>query len=122
MRHIERNSLLLFMVPIDSPDIIGDYNVLLNELGKYSPELLTKDKILAITKCDMADEELLKMVEKDLKKGLKKEGPINTFFISAVTGFGIDKLKNGIMKMLDTANPPKPIVKDIEPDIEPDYE
>ena len=69
----------------------------------------------------MADEELLKMVEKDLKKGLKKEGSINTFFISAVTGMGIDKLKTGIMKMLDTANPPKP--KTEEPKTEwPDIE
>ncbi len=121
LRHIERNSLLLFMVPIDSTDIIGDYNILLNELGKYSPELLTKDKILAITKCDMADEELMKMVEKDLKKSLKKEGNISTYFISAVTGLGIEKLKNGIMKMLDVANPPKPKEEDQKtewPDIE----
>jgi GTPase len=108
LRHIERNSLLLFMVPVDSPDIVGDYKILLNELHKYSPELLTKDKILAITKCDLADEELLKMIEKDLKKNLKKEGPIETHFISAATGTGTEKLKNGIMKMLDKVNPPKP--------------
>src|SRR5207248_973443 len=108
LRHIERNSLLLFMVPIDSDDIVRDYKILLNELGKYSPELLTKDRILAITKCDLADEELMKMVEKDLKKklkgkGAKKEDSLTTLFISAATGLGIEKLKDELMKKLDNA-------------------
>lgn len=103
LRHIERNSILLFMVPIDSNDIVKDYQVLLHELEKYNPELLTKDRLLAITKCDMADEELLKMTEKEIKAKLKKE-KVPLFFISGVSGFGLEKLKTGIMKLLDKAN------------------
>jgi GTPase len=101
LRHIERNSLLLFMLPVDSADIVHDYKILLGELGKFSPELLTKSRLIAISKCDMADEELIKMVEKDLKKRLKKELAAPIIFISAATGFGIEKLKDNIMKMLD---------------------
>ncbi|HWB63918.1 MAG TPA: GTPase, partial [Chitinophagales bacterium] len=101
LRHIERNSVLLFMVPIDSNDVWRDYNILLSELGKYSPELLGKDKILAISKCDLADEELIKMTEKELKKKLKKEAAVPLIFISAATGYGIDKLKDQVMKVLD---------------------
>ncbi len=101
LRHIERNSLLLFMVPIDSDDIVRDYKILLSELGKYSPELLTKDRILAISKCDLADDELLKMTEKDIKKKFKKGESLPVIFISGVAGLGIDKLKDAIMKMLD---------------------
>ena len=109
LRHIERNSLLLFMVPIDSDDIVRDYKILLGELGKYSPELLTKDRILAISKCDLADEELIKMVEKDLKKKLKgkstkKEDALTILFISAATGLGIEKLKDELMKKLDSGH------------------
>jgi GTP-binding protein len=105
LRHIERNSVLLFMVPIDSPDILHDYKILLSELKKYSPELLTKSRLLAISKCDLADEELIKMVEKDLKKKLKKDLATPVIFISAATGMGIDKLKDLIMKLLDTKQP-----------------
>ncbi len=101
LRHIERNSLLLFMLPIDSADIVGDYKILLGELGKFSPELLTKNRLIAISKCDLADEELIKMVEKDLKKKLKKDLAAPVVFISAATGLGIEKLKDNIMKMLD---------------------
>lgn len=105
LKHIERNSILLFMVPVDSSDILHDYKVLLSELGKFNPELLTKDKILAITKCDLADEELLKMIEKDLKAEAKKaKSPLKGLpivFISAASNFNIDKLKDGIMKLLE---------------------
>lgn len=107
LRHIERNSILLFMIPVDSSDIVKDYNILLSELRKFNPELLGKDRILAITKCDLANEELLKMTEKDIKKRLKKElqpqaeQKMPLLFISAVTGFGIEKLKDSIMKLLD---------------------
>jgi GTPase len=101
LRHIERNAILLFMVPVDSPDIVRDYKILLSELGKYSPELLTKDRMLAISKCDLADEELIKMIAKDLKKKLSKEKGMPVLFISAATGSGIENLKDEIMKMLD---------------------
>lgn len=102
LRHIERNSVLLFMVPVDTDDIIGNYKILLTELEKFNPELLAKDRILAITKCDMIDDELQKMIEKELKAALKKAGEnITPLFISGVTGMGIEKLKDAIMKILD---------------------
>lgn len=102
LRHIERNSVLLFMVPVDADDIIANYKILLTELQKFNPELLAKDRILAITKCDMVDDELQKMIEKDLKAALKKAGEnITPLFISGVTGMGIEKLKDAIMKKLD---------------------
>jgi GTPase len=69
-------------------------------LKQYNPELLTKEKILAISKCDLVDEELRKMIEKDLKKGLKGKEKITPLYISAATGFGIDTLKDEIMKKL----------------------
>lgn len=100
LRHIERNSILLFMVPVDSNDILHDYKVLLNELEKYNPELIIKDRILAVTKCDLVDDELRKMVEKDLKKKLKAESNVTLLFISAATNYHIDKLKDEIMKKL----------------------
>lgn len=100
LRHIERNSVLLFMVPVDSQDIVKDYQILLSELEKFNPELLTKDRLLAISKCDLADEELLKMIEKDLKKK-KSAGLPRTLFISAATGSGINKMKDEIMKLLN---------------------
>ena len=101
LRHIERNSILLFMVPVDSNDIVGEYKILLNELGKFNPELVIKDRILAITKCDLVDEELRKMVEKDMNKNLKAAGEnVTTIFISAAANFNIDKLKDQIMNKL----------------------
>ena len=100
LRHIERNSILLFMVPVDSNDILHDYKMLLNELEKYNPELIIKDRILAVTKCDLVDDELRKMVEKDLKKKLKTESNVTLLFISAATNYHIDKLKDEIMKKL----------------------
>jgi GTP-binding protein len=62
LRHIERNSVLLFMIPADSPDVKKDYAILLNELEQYSPELLDKERMLAITKCDMLDEVMMQAV------------------------------------------------------------
>lgn len=88
LRHIERNSLLLFMVPGDTDDIKKEYDILLNELATFNPELLDKGRVLAITKCDLLDEELIEMLKSTLPEGL----PI--VFISSVTGFGIDKLKD----------------------------
>ena len=88
LRHIERNSLLLFMVPGDTDDILHEYNVLVDELRRFNPELLDKPRVLAITKCDLLDEELIEMLKEEL------EGAFPIVFISAVTGFGLDELKD----------------------------
>jgi len=95
LRHIERNSILLFIVPCDSPDIKKEYNVLLNELKKYNPELLKKQRILGISKIDMLDEEMIN----DLKKQIKIRKPV--VFFSSITGNGISELKN---KLWDELN------------------
>ena len=88
LRHIERNSLLLFMVPGDTDDIKHEYEVLLNELTTFNPELLDKGRVLAITKCDLLDNELMDM----LKDTLPENVPV--VFISAVTGYGLNELKD----------------------------
>lgn len=95
LRHIERNAILLFMIPADSQDIKKEYSILLNELEKYNPELTTKSRILAISKCDMADEELMA----DMKKELPED--ITTIFISSVSGFGIAELKDKLWETLN---------------------
>lgn len=94
LRHIERNSLLLFMIPADAKDIKKEYEILLNELKKYNPELLDKKRLLAISKSDMLDEELL--------TEMKREVPtdIPTLFISAATQQGITELKDLIWRNL----------------------
>lgn len=94
LRHIERNSVLLFMVPADSKDIKEDYRVLLNELEQFSPELLDKDRVLAITKCDLLDDELRTAIRKELPKG------VETVLISSVSGFGLPELKDLLWKVL----------------------
>ena len=94
LRHIERNSLLLFMVPADAKDIKTEYGILLNELRKYNPELLDKKRILAITKTDMLDDELKAEMQKDVPTEL----PV--IFISSVTNQGIKELKDLIWKNL----------------------
>lgn len=88
LRHIERNAALLFMVPADADDITAQYNILLNELELYNPELMFKDRILAITKSDMLDDEL----ERDLAKTLPEGVP--SIFISSVSGKNIQALKD----------------------------
>lgn len=100
LRHIERNSILLFMVPVDSKDIVAEYHILLRELEKFNPELVVKDRILAITKCDLADDELQKMIQAELKQKLKGQ-KLTTLFISAAANQNISKLKDAIMKKLD---------------------
>jgi len=94
LRHIERNSVLLFMIPCDSADIKKDFKVLRNELEQYSPELLHKDIVLAITKCDMLDAELTKAIKKDLPK------KVDCVMISSVANQGLDKLKDALWKKL----------------------
>jgi GTP-binding protein len=94
LRHIERNPLLLFMVPADARDIRQQYEILLNELRKYNPELLDKKRLLAITKSDMLDEELMNALQRELPK------EIPSVFISSVTQQGISELKDLIWKNL----------------------
>lgn len=94
LRHIERNSLLLFMVPADSDDIKKEYEILLNELKMFNPELLYKDRLLAITKCDMLDEELTEEIKKDLPD-------IPSIFISSVSQIGLVELKDLIWNQLN---------------------
>ena len=96
LRHIERNSLLLFMVPGDTDDIKHDYEVLLGELKKFNPELIDKHRVLAITKCDLLDDELIDMLRETLPTDL----PV--VFISAVTGQGIDDLKDVLWRELNS--------------------
>lgn len=94
LRHIERNAILLFLVPADSDDIVKEYEILLNELAKYNEELLKKQRILAISKCDMIDEEL----ENEIRQTLPTDVPV-TFF-SSVTGNGLMELKDLIWNEL----------------------
>jgi len=94
LRHIERNSLLLFMVPCDSDDIHKEYKILLNELKQYNPELMHKDRLLAITKSDMIDNELMEELKKDLPK-------IPYIFISSVAQQGLTELKDMIWERLN---------------------
>lgn len=88
LRHIERNSILLFMVPADAPDVKGQYRILLGELEKYNPELLDKKRILAISKADMLDEELMTEMEKEIPMG------VPYIFISSVSQYNLDRLKD----------------------------
>lgn len=96
LRHIERNSLLLFMVPGDTDNIRKEYEILLEELRKFNPGLLQKHRILAITKCDLLDEELIEMLKAELPEDLL------VVFISAVTGYGLTELKDKLWEELNS--------------------
>ena len=95
LRHIERNSVLLFLIPADSNDIAEEYGILLGELGKYNPELLHKQRLLAVSKCDMLDNVLKEQLVPTLPKGIK------TVFISSLTGEGLKQLKDMLWKVLN---------------------
>lgn len=97
LRHIERNAVLLFMVPADSDDIHNEYKVLLHELAEYNPELLDKQRILAISKSDMLDEELMAEIRLDLPE-------IPVVFISSVVGTGLTELKDRLWEVLNDAS------------------
>ena len=97
LRHIERNSTLLFLIPSDSDDIVKRYNILLGELKKYNPEMLDKSRLIAITKCDLLDEELMNEIEKDIKKSIK----IEFIFISSISNIGLSELKDKVWEMLN---------------------
>lgn len=101
LRHIERNAMLLFLVPADSNDIIKDYEILLNELEQYNPELLDKKRLLGISKADLLDDELFEAVKKDLEKQLKKKHRIPYIIFSSQTGKGIQPLKDELWKLMN---------------------
>lgn len=96
LRHIERNSLLLFLVPGDTDNIAKEYHILLNELKKFNPGMLDKHRVLAVTKCDLLDEELMEMLKSELPNDL----PV--VYISAVTGFGLTELKDILWEELNS--------------------
>ena len=98
LRHIERNSLLLFMVPGDAEDIRKEYDILLNELATFNPDMLDKQRVLAITKCDLLDDELIEMLEETLPEGIPH------VFISSVTGLGVSVLKDILWNELNKEN------------------
>jgi GTP-binding protein len=96
LRHIERNSILLFMIPADSENIQKEYAVLLNELRQYNPELLNKERVLAITKSDMLDEEMKEQMKADIPE-------IAYLFISSLAQQGLVELKDLLWKKLNNA-------------------
>ena len=97
LRHIERNAVLLFLIPADADDIEKQYNILLDELKRYNPEILDKERFIAISKCDMLDEEL----RAELKAELDNTLPVNYMFISSVAQQGLTELKDVLWKMLN---------------------
>ncbi|MCH5224890.1 MAG: GTPase ObgE [Muribaculaceae bacterium] len=96
LRHIERNAVLLFLIPADSDDIKRDYGILLNELKEFNPELADKSRVLAISKSDLLDDELREEISKELPEG------IPTVFISAVTGQGLTELKDLLWREINS--------------------
>ena len=97
LRHIERNSTLLFMIPSDSDDIVTSYKILLKELKKYNPEMLDKSRLIAITKSDLLDDELIKEIEFEIKEKIEEE----YIFISSISNLGLIELKDKIWEMLN---------------------
>ncbi|MDN3668552.1 GTPase ObgE [Echinicola jeungdonensis] len=94
LRHIERNSILLFMVPVDADSIKKEYEILVKELKKYNPELLDKRRILALSKSDMLDEELMEEMKSDVPEG------VDYLFVSSVSAYNLDRLKDLIWKAI----------------------
>jgi GTP-binding protein len=103
LRHIERNSALLFMIPADTKDIKNEYKILKNELKQHNPELLDKRRIIAITKADMLDEELMTALKKEFPRDKMTDGTkVPVTFISSVSGFGIPQLKDLLWDALNS--------------------
>ncbi len=95
LRHIERNAVLLFMIPCDSQDLKAEYNTLDQELGEYNPELLDKPRVIAITKCDLLDKELQQLIANELPDSW------NVVFISAVSQYGLTELKDKLWQVIN---------------------
>jgi GTPase len=101
LRHIERNSILLFLIPADSNDIVADYKILLNELEQYNPELLDKKRILGISKADMLDDELYEELKKDVDKKFAKKFKIPYVIFSSHSGKNLQQLKDELWKLMN---------------------
>lgn len=102
LRHIERNAVLLFMIPVDAKDIKQEYNILINELRLHNPELLDKRRVIAITKCDMIDGELKEALQKEVPKDKQSDGSeVQVLFISSVAGQGISELKDVLWQQMN---------------------
>ncbi|AZQ43636.1 GTPase ObgE [Nonlabens ponticola] len=100
LRHIERNSTLLFLIPADSDDISAEYEILLNELRKYNPEMLDKERFVAISKADMLDEELMEQMREELdNQGAFNGAPY--MFISSISQYNMQQLKDRLWQMLN---------------------
>ena len=97
LRHIERNSILLFLIPADAKDIVEQYNILLDELRRYNPEMLDKDRFVVISKSDMLDDEL----KGEMSIILDKDLEANYMFISSVAQQGLTELKDKLWQMLN---------------------
>ena len=97
LRHIERNSILLFMIPADSKDVREEYRILLGELEQYNPELHDKQRLLAVTKSDLLDEELTEAIRSELPD-------VPSVFISAVSGYNLQTLKDMLWEALQKEN------------------
>ncbi|WP_421801686.1 GTPase ObgE [Flagellimonas sp.] len=98
LRHIERNATLLFLIPADSKDISQEYQILLDELRRYNPDLLDKARLVTISKCDMLDQELIDEMDADMKEDFKD---VPYTFISSVSGLGIQQLKDRLWQLLN---------------------
>jgi GTP-binding protein len=102
LRHIERNSVLLFMIPVDTKDIKQEYSILLNELSQHNPELIDKRRVIAITKCDMIDDELQTALMKEIPEDKMQDNmKVPVLFISSATGKGIVELKDVLWSMMN---------------------
>ncbi len=95
LRHIERNAMLLFLVPADSREHLKEYHILIDELKKYNPELLDKKRFLAVSKADMLDKELMKEISLELKD-------VDHMFFSSLSGYNVQELKDKIWQTLNS--------------------
>lgn len=102
LRHIERNSVLLFMIPVDTGDLRKEYDILVNELRLHNPELLDKRRVIAISKCDMIDAELEEALRKEIPTDKQSDGtPVPVLFISSVSNKGIQQLKDELWDQMN---------------------
>ncbi len=102
LRHIERNSILLFIVPADTRDILKEYKILVNELKQFNPDLLDKQRVLGISKMDLLDTELMGMVQKDFDKRFREKKKVPVVFFSSHTQKGITQLKDVLWKQINS--------------------